>query len=279
MAERVDLRPVAFFTHEGIICGNGPIILEPEDLSNDGARLLRLLSVVPVSAGDIEVAGLVECQARSGTGVQWTLSATPDRASSPAVVGFRNKDVLVVRKRRAAIPARAADGQRRLRGILGCGLSVSEIDQPVLAELRMESNIHQASEASGSDWGQTADRRGIENAIANDAQTSRALGDQHSAIRKKRHTPGMIEALCHHRDVNAVHTRTQVPRTVAQGRSASATTAASAALPLAALPWSSALRSCGRLPACSCGRLLLNCSDVCSQREESQERNTHSRDG
>ena len=57
----------------------------------------------------------------------------------------------------------------------------------------MESEVHETAYASRLHLRHACDRIGIEHAISDDAQTSRALCNKDAAIRKKGHAPGLSE--------------------------------------------------------------------------------------
>ena len=133
----------------------------------------------------------------------------------PAPVRVGDEDVLPVGERRAAIPPRAV---HRGRGVARTftGLRVGEVDQPVLGELRVQGHVQHAAEAGRQHGGQRADRRGIEDAIPDRAQSARTLGDQDGAVRHKRDAPGMVEAFRHHRHMEAGRAHAEIPGTCAE---------------------------------------------------------------
>jgi hypothetical protein len=60
----------------------------------------------------------------------------------------------------------------------------------------MEGDVHQSALAVGRDRWQPRNRLGIELVVFGyDAQASRALRDQHAAVRQKCKPPGVLEAL------------------------------------------------------------------------------------
>jgi hypothetical protein len=102
-------------------------------------RILGLLAPVAVSGGDVQLAVRAEVDARAEAARRRALPAaaldlTRHRRAVP-VLG--NEDVRDVRERRAAVPTRATHGQRQKVIVVGIGLGVGEVDQPIALELRM----------------------------------------------------------------------------------------------------------------------------------------------
>src|SRR4030095_3752206 len=60
MSDGVKLRTISGSADKRVVGRNGSVIFETQNLSDIGAWFLRLLAVVPISAGDIEEPGLVE---------------------------------------------------------------------------------------------------------------------------------------------------------------------------------------------------------------------------
>src|SRR3546814_8316250 len=55
MAERPDLRGHATFIREGIVCGNAAVGLQPDDLAQILAHVLRRVELLPLARGDEEI--------------------------------------------------------------------------------------------------------------------------------------------------------------------------------------------------------------------------------
>src|SRR5204863_5295696 len=85
-------------------------------------------------------------------------------------------------------------------------------------KLRMQSDVQQAARPSGLQLRNTGDRFGIEDAAADNSQASRALRDEHVAVRQPGDAPGMRQSFCHdgHPDTSAALGRGVRPRTVAE---------------------------------------------------------------
>ena len=74
----------------------------------------------------------------------------------------------------------------------------------VLGELRMQHDIEKAAERDGFHSGHAGDRLWIEDAVADDAEPSRALGDQHGPVGQKRQAPWIDQILRHQAHANPV---------------------------------------------------------------------------
>src|SRR5262249_37561243 len=97
-------------------------------------------------------------------------------------------------------PARKRDHSsiaRSVSTLVHGRLVVCEVDQLVLAEARVQREVHQTSESLLLHLRYAGDWIGIEHAIADDTQASGPLCNKYSAIRKERHTPRLVEALRH----------------------------------------------------------------------------------
>src|SRR3546814_13250049 len=55
MAERPVLRGHATFIREGIVCGNAAVGLQPDDLAQILAHVLRRVELLPLARGDEEI--------------------------------------------------------------------------------------------------------------------------------------------------------------------------------------------------------------------------------
>jgi len=84
-----------------------------------------------------------------------------------------------------------ATGARRGRLVIG------EVDQLVLAELRVQGEVHETGEALRVHLRHAGHWIRIEDAVANHAQPPRPLANQDAAIGKKRHAPRLHEPLRH----------------------------------------------------------------------------------
>src|SRR2546425_10546116 len=81
----------------------------------------------------------------------------------------------------------------------------------------MESDVHETAVAVGPDLRHAGDGSWIEHSVANDAEATRALGDQHASIGKERDRPWMREPSGHDADANLVLLRRiEYPRSRAQ---------------------------------------------------------------
>src|SRR5688572_11285337 len=280
MSECVDLRPVTRSTDKGVVRRNRPVVPDTNNLADVRTRLLRLLSVIPVSTCDVQESRLVECDARAVAAVGRSLPATPLRRTSPAIVGLGNKDVLKVRYCRAAIPSRASHREggfcRILLEAVGVGgwntrwsgtrFGVGEVDEAVLREPRVKRDVHQPAQGDSTDLRHTADRCGIKHPLANHAQPPGTLCHEHVAIRKECESPRMIQSFRDDGDMHPVRTFSKVPRAIAKSsRASTAASAASTTTRCLSLPWRLAARcfaasACSRLPrrGLPCGRAALS---------------------
>ncbi len=111
----------------------------------------------------------------------------------------RRKDVARLDER-GPVPSRARERDRAgraswsgRRGSARGRLVIGEVHQLVLAEARMQREIHEPRETGGLHLGHACDRRRIEHAVANDTQSAWTLRHEHRAVGKKRHAPGLVE--------------------------------------------------------------------------------------
>jgi len=61
----------------------------------------------------------------------------------------------------------------------------------------MKRQVHQSGKPSGLHLRHPGHRSGIEHAVAHDAQAPGPLGDEDGAVRKKRHTPRLVQPFGH----------------------------------------------------------------------------------
>src|SRR5262249_48352874 len=76
-------------------------------------------------------------------------------------------------------------------------LVISEVNPFVIAEIRMQSNIHQslqAARSAGLYGGHTGDRYWRQSRISEKPKTPAAFGNQHGAIRQKCDGPGLLQS-------------------------------------------------------------------------------------
>ncbi len=66
----------------------------------------------------------------------------------------------------------------------------------------MQRDVEQTAKHAREDLGHAVNRRWIEQAVANHAQTALALGDEHRAIGKKREAPRMRQSSRNGHDAN-----------------------------------------------------------------------------
>ncbi len=132
---------------------------------------------------------------RRGGDVQHAVAA--EGHACHAVALGAHEDVLGVHERRA-VPAPARDG--RGLPLLVERLGVAEVDQLVGGEVGVQHHVHVAvdgarftRDADVPRRGRAGHRRGIELAVAHDAQAPGPLGHEHRAVGEPRHRPRVLE--------------------------------------------------------------------------------------
>src|SRR6185369_14848202 len=219
VAERIDLRLVTRPADERIVRGHAAVVADAEDLADVRVRILRRGWIVPIAERHIQEAGSVPREARAVAAARWPESL---RRSGSAVIRIGDEDVLDVSQRRSAIPLRAKYCGRRVARSFRARFRVGEIDQPVLREARMQRDVEQTAEAGREHLRHRADRRRVEHAVLDLAQSSWTFGDEriYSAcpersrgVGKERDAPRVIETFGDDRDVDARATAGgQIPR-------------------------------------------------------------------
>ena len=176
MTERIDLRHVAGAADKRVVCRHAAIVFETERLAAVIAGVLRAVLLLALADGEKEEAVAI-------------------KGDAPAEVGFRlaprvgDEDLLEIRHRRAGPPRACQHGGGPL---VRPGLRVAQIQQLVLAKLRMQGDVEQAGQPPVVDRGYALDWLRIEDAVANDAQPSASLGHEH--LRRRGGMPGSTDA-------------------------------------------------------------------------------------
>src|SRR6185295_13270902 len=168
MTERVDLRLVSRSADERVVRGHAAVIADAEDLADVRVRILRRGWIVAIAERDIQEAGSIPREARAVAAARRTESL---RRSRSAVIRIGDEDVFDVGQRRSAVPLRTEYRRRRVARSFWSWLRVGEIDQSVLCEARMQRDIEQTAEASREHLRHRSDRRRIENAVFDLAQS------------------------------------------------------------------------------------------------------------
>ena len=74
------------------------------------------------------------------------------------------------------------------------GLAVAQVQPPILREVGVRKNVHEAAlPPFAIDRGQARDRVGLEGAVEHHPDSSRTFHDQHLAARQPGHRPGMVQ--------------------------------------------------------------------------------------
>ena len=141
---------------------------------------------------------------------------TDSRRPGKGKTGVGDEDILDVGESGAAVPARAPDRRGGMRGFVRAGLRIRKVDQPVLGEVRMQRDVHEAAETHRADLRQRTQRGGIEHAFANHAQAAGALGHEHVAAGDESERPGMIQTFGDYRHVHAAELGIEIPGAFAE---------------------------------------------------------------
>ena len=70
-----------------------------------------------------------------------------------------------------------------------------QVDQAVACEVRVQRDVEQPTLAMRRDRRHAGDRFGVQPAVGEQPQSTRALGDQDAAVGQERHAPRVLEAL------------------------------------------------------------------------------------
>src|SRR5262249_7473708 len=97
-------------------------------------------------------------------------------------------------------------------------LVVRKVDQLVLGEPRMQRDIHETGQALRLYLRQAGDGIWVEHAVADNPQTSGTFSYENAAIRKKCHTPRLIESLDHGQTDLMLNRRIKNDRSVSKRR-------------------------------------------------------------
>ena len=193
MPDGVDLRPVARLVHEGVVVGHRAVVVEAQHLAAQAHGVLR---------GHEEVA-VLRPDAAAGRHVDLAVGAEGDAAVEPrvGVEGLGHDEVLDIVE---GVPLQPAPREGRRAAAVGVTLGVGHVDEPVVGELGVEGDVHQAAVAVGPHLGQARDGLRVEDVVTNHAQPAVPLGDEHAAVGHERDGPGMRQPPRHHADADLV---------------------------------------------------------------------------
>ena len=210
MTERVDLRRIARVLHERIVRRHRAIVIQAQHLAGLTARILR--AAADAAGRDIQLAVAAEHHSR-----RTAEAALPDedvlhvneRVAVPASARDREHALL---RWLPASPASTSGSGRRRRRRRTHRLRITQIDELIRRELRVQRDLHQPAETAGDDLRHAGDRCGIEHAVAQPAQLTRALRDQHvacpersrGAARQPHHAPRRRHPARHHDDADVL---------------------------------------------------------------------------
>ena len=188
MPQRIDFRPVTGLPDERIIGRDGAVVAQAQHFAAERVGILRIFA----GGGQVKHAVAAESNARSAGFVQ-------------------NKNVLHVGER-AAIQSPARDRSGPFSSVQRLG--VSEVEEVILREVRMERDVHisvhraRPARFSGPIRCRSAgDGLRIEHTLANNPQSPGALGHQHASVRKKRGAPGIFKRLRDHHNADLLSFR------------------------------------------------------------------------
>ena len=189
----VDLRPVARLAHEGVVVGHRAVVVEPQHLAAQAHGVLGGHEEVAVQGPD----------ASAGRHVDLAVGAERDAAVEPRVGVERlgDHEVLDVVQR---VPLEPAPREGRRAAAVVVPLGVGHVDQPVVGELGVEGDVHQAAVAVGPHLGQARDGLRVELIVPHHAQPAVPLGDEHAAVGHERDGPGVRQPSRHHADADLV---------------------------------------------------------------------------
>ncbi len=222
MAEREDLRPGVAAADERIVGRHRSVVLEAQHLAGEAHAVLRRRTGgigvadgrVAVADRHVDVAVLAECDSRRVA--RWNRREEILRLDERGAVPARARERDDASRRSRPAPTRGSGDQAAGAGHLR--LVIGEVHQLVLGELRMERDVHQASQAGGLHLRQAGDGRRIEHAVADDPQPTGALRDQDAAVGQKRHAPGLVETFGHDETNLVLDRRVHHDRSVRQRR-------------------------------------------------------------
>ena len=193
VSDRVDLRPMARFVHEGVVGGHRAVVVEAQDLAPQAPGILRGVEEFSVQRPDPPAGGHVDL----------AVAAEGDPSVEPrvGVEGLGDHQVLHVVERASSSRPRARAGEA---AAVVVPLGVGEIDEAVVREVGMHGHVHQPAVAVGPHLRHAGDRVRVERAVAHDAKAAVALGDEHPAAGQERDGPGMRQSSDDRGDVDRV---------------------------------------------------------------------------
>src|SRR5688572_22278653 len=180
-ADVVDECITAGIVDEGIVPGCRSVILQAQDLAEIGLHILGWREFLAIAGCDPEIAGVVEQQPVAVVAVA-------------ELLGILSPDDLDVGKRGAILGLceRGADDCCAARAT-GAALGEAQVDQPVLRELRVKSDVAQAALAAVVHVGYAGDLPGHFALRRDDEEIALLLRHQHSAVGQYCERPGLVE--------------------------------------------------------------------------------------
>jgi len=172
-----DLAACVFLTHEGVVRRRGPIIAEPDGGADVVGEVLRRSLESPLAHGHVQVALLIEDDARAEV-----LPAGGRRV--------RNEHLLQPLE---CVTIPASSCHRRGNAALHRG-GVTQIYPTILLELGMEGDVQHPSLPHRRHRGCSLDRSAAEFTLSDQAHPAGALRNEDVAVGKKREAPGVRES-------------------------------------------------------------------------------------